>query len=142
MKIKSQAQIAARYKDGIGRAPANYKEGIAATTDWAEKASSDAAENLYNEKLTESMAARRRQNALKDVSNEEWKKNSLDLGGNRIGAGMTANADKRTKNYEPYRTALESVSLPERTADPMANLANRAGAVVKTLVDKKKEIKG
>ena len=142
MKIKSQAQIAARYKDGIGRAPANYKEGIAATTDWAEKASSDAAEALYKEKLAESMAANRRQNAIKEVSNEEWKKNALDLGGGRIGAGMAANADKRTRNYEPFRVALEGVTLPERTADPMANLTNRAGAVVKTLVDKKKEIKG
>ena len=50
--------------------------------------------------------------------------------------------EKRKKNYEPYRAALEALELPPRTADPMVNIDNRVKAVVKTLVEKKKELKG
>ena len=142
VKIKSSAEIAKKWDDAIGRVPAAYKSGIAGTTDWAEKASSDEAENLWKEKIDEAAAAKRRQKAVSAISNEEWKGAAMDKGAARIGAGMSAAKSKRTANFEPYRSAIEGVSLPPKSADPMANIDARVKPIVNALVEMKKSIKG
>ena len=142
VKIKSAGQIDANYKAAIGRVPGAYKTGVMATTDWQEKASSNEAENLWKEKIAEAAAANRRQKAVSAVSNAEWQGKAANVGAARIGAGMTANADKRTRKFEPYRAAIEGVSLPARTADPMANVDARVKPIVGALVETKKSIKG
>lgn len=142
VKIKSAGQIDANYKSAIGRVPGAYKAGVMATSDWQEKASSDAAENLWKEKIAEAAAANRRQKAVSAVSNADWQSKAANVGSTRIGAGMSANADKRTRNFEPYRSAIEGVSLPAKTADPMANIDARVKPIVSALVDTKKSIKG
>jgi len=142
VKIKSSAEIAAKWEGAIGRVPAGYKAGVGRTTDWAEKASSEEAETLYATKIAESVAAKRRQKAVSMVSNEEWKKQASEKGAARIGAGMTAAKAKRTSNFEPYRSAIEGVSLPAKSADPMANIDARVKPIVSVLVETKKGIKG
>ena len=142
VKIKSAGQIDANYKAAIGRVPGAYKTGVMATSDWQEKAASNAAEELWKQKIAEAAAANRRQKAVSQVSNAEWQGKAANVGASRIGAGMSANADKRTRNFEPYRSAIEGVSLPPRTADPMANIDQRVKPIVSALVDTKKGIKG
>ena len=70
------------------------------------------------------------------------KRAAIEKGAARIGPGMRAGALKRKANYEPFRAALQALELPPRVEDPMANIDNRAKAVVKTLIEKKKEILG
>ena len=142
VKIKSAAQIDANYKGAIGRVPGAYKAGVQATNDWNEKASSEAAESLYAAKVQEAVAAKRRQKAVSQVSNADWQSKAANIGSTRIGQGMTAGADKRTRNFEPYRSAIEGVTLPDRTADPMANVDARVKPIVSALVETKKSIKG
>ena len=142
VKIKSSADIAKKWDEAIGRVPASYKAGVGRTTDWAEKASSNEAEDLWKVKIDEAAAVKRRQKAVSAVSNEEWKKAASEKGAARIGAGMTAAKGKRTANFEPYRTAIEGVSLPAKSADPMANIDARVKPIVSALVDTKKSIKG
>ncbi len=142
VKIKSAAQIDANYKAAIGRVPAAYKAGVQATTDWQEKAASTEAEELWKAKIQEAAAANRRQKAISQVSNADWQKRAAEIGAARIGAGMSANADKRMRNFEPYRSAIEGVSLPPKTADPLANVDARVKPIVNALVETKKSIKG
>jgi len=142
VKIKSSAEIAKKWEDAIGRVPAAYKSGVGRTTDWAEKASSNEAEDLWKQKIDEAAAAKRRQRAVSAVSNEEWKGAAMDKGAARIGAGMSAAKGKRTSNFEPYRSAIEGVSLPAKSADPMANIDARVKPIVSALVETKKGIKG
>ena len=142
VKIKSAAQIDANYKAGIGRAPAAYKTGVMATSDWAEKASSNESEELWKTKIAEAAAANRRQKAVSQVSNQEWQSKAANVGAARIGQGMSANADKRTRKFEPYRNAIEGVSLAPRSADPMQNVDARVKPIVSALVETKKSIKG
>lgn len=142
VKIKSSGQIDANYKAAIGRVPGAYKSGVMATTDWQEKAGSEAAESLWAAKIAEAAAAKRRQKAVSAVSNAEWQGKAASIGASRIGAGMTEGAAKRTANFEPYRSAIEGVSLPDRTADPMANVDARVKPIVSALVETKKGIKG
>jgi len=142
VKIKSSAEIAKKWDDAIGRVPGAYKAGVARTNDWAEKASSDEAESLWNEKIAEAAAAKRRQKAVSAISNEDWKRAASEKGSARIGAGMTAAKAKRTSNFEPFRSAIEGVQLPARSADPMANIDARVKPIVSALVETKKGIKG
>ena len=142
VNIKSAGQIDANYNAAIGRVPTAYKAGVMATTDWQEKAGSESAENLWKEKIAEAAAANRRQKAVQAVSNAEWQGKAANVGAARIGSGMSANADKRTRNFEPYRSAIEGVSLPPRTADPLANVDARVKPIVSALVETKKSIKG
>ena len=142
VKIKSASEIDKKYKDAISRVPANYKSGVMATTNWQERAASAEAEDLWKVKIAEAAAVSRRQKAVAQVSNSEWQGKAANIGATRIGAGMTAGADKRTRNFEPYRGAIEGTTLPARTADPMTNIDNRVKGIVKSLVDTKKSIKG
>lgn len=141
VKIKSASEIDKKYKDSIGRVPAAYKDGVQRTTDWQEKAASENAESNYAAGVAEAAAAKRRQKAVSQVSNAEWQNKAANLGASRIGTGMSAGADKRTRNFEPYRAAIEGVTLPERTTDPIQNI-ERVKGVVQVLVDTKKSIKG
>lgn len=140
VKVKSQSAIDKRYRASIGQAAGSYKDGVQATNNWQENAI--AAESLYAQKVQEAIAAQRRAKAISAVSNEEWKQAASTKGAQRIAAGMEAGADKRSRNFEPYRQTLEGLQLPERTADPMTNVQNRVGGVVEALVAKKREIKG
>ena len=140
MKIKSSAEISKKWDEAIGRVPAAYKEGVAGTTDWQEKAASDDAENLWKEKIAEAAARNARQKAVSAVSNEEWRSAAVNKGSARIGAGMTAAKAKRAAKFEPYRSAIEGLSLPAKTADPTANVTNRVIPIAVALSDLKKSM--
>jgi len=140
MKIKSSAEISKKWDEAIGRVPAAYKEGVAKTTDWQEKAASEDAENLWKEKIAEAAARNARQKAVSAVSNEEWRSAAVAKGSARIGAGMTAAKAKRAAKFEPYRSAIEGLSLPAKTADPTANVTNRVIPIAVALSDLKKSM--
>jgi len=123
VRIKSATEIDKAYKDAIGNVPAKYKTGVQATTGWKEAAI--AGQGLYEQQMSDRAVLARRQKGLESVADEDWKKNTIDKGAARIGAGMTAGADKRTKNYEPYRNEIAAITLPARTADPTQNVTNR-----------------
>jgi len=142
VKIKSASEIDSNYKGAIGRVPEAYKKGVQRTTDWQERASSESAETNYAAGVSEAAAAKRRQKAVSQVSNAEWQNAAANKGATRIGTGMTAGAEKRARNFEPYRSAIEGTSIPDRTTDPIANVDNRVKPIVQALVDTKKSIKG
>ena len=142
VKIKSAGQIDVAYKASIGTVPGKYKAGVQATTDWAEKAASSEAEDLWAAKVAEAASVKRRQKAVSQVSNSEWQGAAANKGSARIASGMTAGADKRMRKFEPFRTAIEGVSLPPKTADPMANVDARVKPIVSALVETKKAISG
>lgn len=136
VKMPSLEEISRKYKEAVPRVPEAYKKAVSGVTDWQEKAIGG--QSLYEQKMSDRDVLARRGRKLAKVSNEEWRAKAADLGAARIGAGMDKAVDKQRRGYAPYREALASVALPDRTADPMANIDNRAKAVVKALVDTKK----
>jgi len=136
VKIKSAAECAANYNASLGTVPAKYKAGVAATSDWAEKAKSDEAEQLYAAKTQEAISNRSRQAGLADVSNGQWQNASTTVGFQRIAGGMAAGSEKRTKNFEPYRQAIAGLTLQPRSADGRANVG-RVGQVVDVMLKTK-----
>jgi len=141
VKVKSLDEAKKRFEGSVSIVPERYKSGVQ-QANWKEKATSDEAERLWKAKLQEAMNANRRQKALDRVSNEDWKQAAIAKGANRIAEGMRQSSSKWAQNWAPYKSALEQVELPEKTTDPIQNVTNRVGAVVKALVDKKKELLG
>ena len=105
-------------------------------------AKSDAAEKLYAENVAKAVAEKRRQKGLGKVSESDMNAAMQASGAQNYRSGTTRSADKQARNVEPYYAALDALEgkLPARTSDPMANLMNRAGAVVKTMVETKKRV--
>lgn len=138
VKVKSAAQIAEAYNRSIAGVGPSYQAGINAAQGWQQGALD--AQSLYEEKMRQADVLARRAKGIGRVSDAEWKANALAKGAARIGPGMQAGANKRTQNFEPYRQALESVSLPARTADGVTNVQNRVIPIVQALMDKKKSL--
>lgn len=140
---------------GIDRnaAKANYVQGASNNADKLVKnytsrsgkldaAKSDAAESLYAANVQAAIARKARQKGLQKVTESDMNAAMTATGASNYRSGTQRSADKQAKNVEPYYAALDGLEgkLPPRTSDPMANLMNRAGTIVKTLSDLKKRI--
>jgi hypothetical protein len=130
--VPSAAERKQKYLSSLGNVPAAYKAGIERTTNWKDKAL--AGQNLYEQQMQNAAVLRRRAVALERVSESDWKSRAAALGSTRIAEGMRNGAEKQAANYEPVANALRSVELPERTADPMANIDNRVKPIVRAMV--------
>jgi len=130
------------YKTGAANNADKLVKNYVATPGKVDAARSDAAEKLYAEQVQKAIAAKSRQNALKNVSESDMNAAMMRSGATNYRSGTANGADKQAKNVEPYYAALDGLDgkYPARTGDPMANLMNRAGMVVKTLSDLKKRI--
>jgi hypothetical protein len=133
VNVPSQADRKQRYLNSLGGVPGAYKAGIEQTQGWKEKAI--AGQGLYEQRMQDSNVLRRRERALQRTSEADWKAKAAALGSMRIADGMRQGADKQAANYEPIAAALRNLTLPERSADPMANIDNRVKAVVRTAIE-------
>lgn len=105
-------------------------------------AKSEAAEKLYAENVAKAIANKSRQKGLNKVSEQDMNAAMSASGASNYRTGTSRGADKQASRVEPYYAALDSLEgkYPARTSDPMQNLINRAGLVVKTLSETKKRI--
>lgn len=142
MQVKSTEDAKTELRAAVSGIGEKYKRGVERNSNWKEKASSDAAEELYGAKVSEAVAARRRQKALGSVSQDEWKRAARDKGAGTIGPNLSKSVDKWGKNWGPYRDELSNMELPDRTADPATNVTNRVIPIATGLAAKKREIKG
>lgn len=131
VNIPSQADINKAWEESISRVPNRYKQGIERTQGFISAAI--AGEDIWAAKTQEAIADRRRATKLGELSDTDWKNPALNKGAARIGPGMTASKDKRSRNYEPIRAALAGLSLPARVADTDTNIDNRVKLVVRTM---------
>lgn len=105
-------------------------------------AKSASAESLWAAKIQAAIAQKARVKGLEKVTESEMNAAMQASGAGNYRAGTARSADKQARNSEPYLAALDGLEgkYPAKTADPMANLTNRAGLVVKTLSELKKRI--
>jgi len=128
---KSNEQTQANWEGAIGRVPAAYTAGVNNAKDVIAKGV--AAEDLYAEKLQASIASKKRARELGKVSDEDWKNATRSKGAARIGPGMTAAKSDYREGMGVVLDTIRSVSIPKRTADPMANIDNRVKPIVAAL---------
>ncbi len=132
----------ANYITGASNNAEKLVKNYIAQTGKLDKAKSDAAEALYAAKLQAAIANKSRQKGLAGVTESEMNAAMQATGAQNYRAGTGRSAEKQAKNVEPYYAALDGLEgkYPAKTADPMANLMNRGGLVVKTLSELKKRI--
>lgn len=131
--VKDKASRKAAYERAIANVPAAYKAGIESTQGW--KNAAIAGQNLYEQMMRDPDVLARRARALEKVNEGDWKNKAATIGSQRIASGMMAASQKQADNYEPIAEAIRGVSLPERTADPIANIDNRVKPIVRAAVE-------
>ena len=122
MKVKSQSDIKKNYEQATSIVTERYKTGVA-SANWKDDAL--AGQDLYVQTMQDPNVLARRNKGINKVSDDEWRKDTLDKGSGVIAARMKAASPKQAANFEPYRAALEGMTLPARTTDPAQNVANR-----------------
>lgn len=131
------------YVASAPTAGARYKKKVLRNTTQHEHSISDEAEALYAAATAAAAAAKRRQRAAAMVSQEEWKTQASTRGATNIVTGITAKAEKQSRNFAPYAPVIDNAvaSLPARGMGYLANRA-RIDAIALALEQKKKELKG
>ncbi len=137
-RTASKANYISGASNNAEKLVANYVK----TTGKLDKAKSASAEALWAAKIQAAIAQKSRVKGLERVTESDMNAAMQASGAGNYRAGTSRSADKQARNVEPYLAALDGLEgkYPARTADPMANLTNRAGLVVKTLSDLKKRI--
>jgi len=130
-------QVTKKWDAAIGRVPGAYTDGVNSAKDVIAKGV--AAEELYKQKLQESMADGRRARNLAKVSDEQWRAAAREKGASRIGPGMTAAKGKFRAGISDVLSTIQGVSIAPRSADPMANIDNRVKPIVAALAAMKKK---
>lgn len=133
VKMPSQQAIRQAYESAIPVVAGRYKTGVEGTNNWKQAAVDG--QGLYVQRMQDASVLARREKGLSKVSDQDWKAAALNKGVSRIGAGMQAGSAKQAANYEPIRSALEGVTLPARTADPMANIDARVKPIVQAAIN-------
>ena len=134
VNVKAESEIKKNFEDATALVPARFEAGVK-TAQW--KGPSLEGQTLYEEQMRRDEILKRRQSGIDKVSDDAWRRDTIEKGKAVIGARMKASSDKQVTGYRPYREALVSITLPAKTTDPMQNLINRAGMVVDTMVKTK-----
>lgn len=141
VKVKDIGTSKANYAGSASEAVRRWKTEIP-KAEWKQPSLDAGAVELHRVKTMEALDAGRREKGIEAVSDAEWRSRTLKKGGATMASAMSGSADKWAQKYSPYKSALEGVDLPDKSADPMQNIDNRLKPVVQVQVDLKKSIKG
>lgn len=122
MKVKSQSEIKKNYEQSTSIVTERYKTGVSAAN-WKDDAL--AGQDLYVQTMQDPNVLARRNKGINKVSDDEWRTKTITKGSGVIAARMKEASTDQAAGFEPYRTALESMTLPPRTTDPAQNVTNR-----------------
>jgi hypothetical protein len=136
VKVKPLDQIKKNYTGAAPIAAARYRDAIPTIT-WQDPALKG--QKLFEEQMMKAEVLKRREAKIKKVPDTEFRKALEEKGAPVLSSRMAAAADKQVSHFAPYRAALEAVTLPDRTADPLTNIDNRLKAIVSALVETKKK---
>ena len=137
VKVKPESEAKLNYEQSTALVPARFEAGVKSAT-WQNEA--QAGQDLYVQQMANPDVLARRSKGIAKVSDATWRDDTISKGKAIIGVRMKDASDKQITGFRPYRDALSAVELPPKTADPMANLLNRSGAIVKAMVDTKKSV--
>ena len=141
-KVIDMSKWQDNYVSGRQGAGAKLAEKYAGRTGKLDALRSASAEANFKARVLSASALKKRARKLAALTEEQ-----LNDGMRTKGAAAYANVTdlqktKAANGFAPYAGAINAAvaSLPPKTADGMANLTNRAGAVVKAELAKKAEI--
>ncbi|GAI75076.1 unnamed protein product [marine sediment metagenome] len=135
VRTKGLERTNANWKASHGRVSAAYSAGIDGAQDVIAKAI--AGEDNYAAGVSNAVANRSRAKGLEKVSDADWKKAAKEKGAPRIVSGMKAGEGKYSAGMSKNLSVIESVTIPPRTQDGMANIDNRLKPIAAALMASK-----
>ena len=127
VRVKPLEEIKKNYVGSAATASVRYAAAIPRIT-WQSEAL--AGQDLYVAQMTNPSVLARRASGISEVSDSDFKDALTKKGAGRISGGISGAGDKMASGYAPIRSALESVTLPARVADPDTNIENRVKPIV------------
>lgn len=135
-KIRSAAQIAAKWARVTPERAADYEEGVKnPKKDWATE--TKAAEGAYKDGITKAIQQNRFGKGVEKAGTAKWQEGAVTKGVERFGPGVAGAADKYEKGFAPYRDVLEKLVLPQRYAKGDVRNYERGKVTGMALHDKK-----
>jgi len=140
IKIKSSAEIGAKYASVTPSRTQQYKEGVMdPTVDW--EGPTAAASDIYATAIQTAIAEGRFGRGVHRAGNPNWRRGAAGKGVARWGQGVREAGPAFVQGFGPYREVIANLDLPPRGAagDP-ANI-QRVVVVNEALHAKKLELK-
>ena len=113
IKIKSPAEIAAKFARVTPGRSAEYGEGIQATSPAAFESATIGAEQVYNQAVTQAIAQKRFVKGVQG-SGSKWQAKASDLGPSRFATGVAGAAADYAQGFAPSAQVIASLTLPPR----------------------------
>lgn len=140
----SAQQILKRYQDAMasGQTKQRYIDGVNATTvNPMELAASAASQQLFLDRVTDSVTSGRRANALLSVPVSRWKQNAAGKGSARLQSGAQGASDKMMQTLQYWAPIYQQASdaanaLPKGDLDAGMARCRAAAAVMKQAAGK------
>jgi hypothetical protein len=134
--IKALDRINAKWQRVTAAAGAEYEEGVKnPTRDW--KTETLQANAAYKAGLQKSIAADSFARGVSAAGTAKWQQGAIEKGPSRFAQGVSLAGDAYTAGFAPYRTVIQSLTLPPRGAKGDPGNINRVAVVAKALHDKK-----
>lgn len=126
-------RIRERWVRRAGQAAPDYETGVTTTPkDWAQNAS--AAEGNYRTAVTAAANEGRFGRGVQRVGTAKWRRGAIEKGVARFGPGVAAAAEDFSRGFQPFRQAIESLSLPPRRPRRDPGNLERVRAVVNAMI--------
>lgn len=126
-------RIRERWVRRAGQAAPDYEAGVTQTTkDWA--ALTAAAGPNYRTAVTAAAAEGRFERGVQRAGTPKWRQGAVVKGVPRFGPGVAAAADDFSRGFQPFRQAIESLTLPPRRPRRDPGNLERVRAVVNAMI--------
>lgn len=113
IKIKSPAEIAAKFARVTPGRSSEYAEGIQGTSPSAFESATIASEQVYNQAIQQAIAQKRFAKGVQG-SGSKWQAKASTLGPGRFASGVADAADDYAKGFAPYAQVIAGLTLPPR----------------------------
>ena len=137
IRVKSSADIAAKWSRVSAQRDADYKDGVSDPgVEWARAAS--AAEETYVQGVTEAAARGAFGKGIAKAGDDKWRRKTVEVGTTRWSPGIRAAVQDFEKGFEPFRDALERIDLPPRAPRGDPRNLERVAVVARALAEVRK----
>lgn len=131
-QIRSIDAIAKKWAVVTPGRSEDYRQGVAAPRkDWA--AATAAAEPAYEAGVQAAVAKKKFGRGVKASGTEAWSRGATEKGTQRWGPGVALAQDRFATGFQPYREAIERVTLPPRYARRDPRNLERVAAIANAL---------
>jgi len=137
IRVKSAAEIAAKWSRVSAQRDADYKAGVSdPAVEWAKAAA--AAEETYAAGVQDAISRKAFGKGVAKGGDEKWRRKTAEVGTQRWAPGIRAATGDFESGFAPFREALERVDLPPRAPRGDPRNLDRVAAVARALAERRR----